>query len=384
MNFDQAKLLWSLPWDADWVSAVSFIGPRRVAAGNHLGEILVWDLPENPEPAPAPPPEKNKSGSGEKSERPLHAAPPPARQLLGHSNVVNRLVCAEDRWLISASHDHTVRYWDLQAAPGASAKLTLNARTIEDALRSKSSGRKPPAPHEAEVRTQPSAKTLEGKEWIVGLGLNQDRSTLITGDDAGQVTLYDRAAGTELKRWQVKGWAYAVALSPDRRQAFVSERYPLVFDSGRHTGAKLWDAAAGTVQHDLSKEFKNMQLAAAAYSADGSVLAVGRGGEADGTSGKVFLVDPASGKIQREFNPGHLNGLTDLCFHPDGKHLLSAGRDTVVRIWSLADGKLVKELGKPRGGQFKDWIHALSLTADGTRLAAADMAGHVHIWQLGS
>jgi len=384
VNFDQAKLLWSLPWDADWVSAVSFIGPRRVAAGNHLGEILVWDLPENPEPAPAPPPEKNKSGSGEKSERPLHAAPPPARQLLGHSNVVNRLVCAEDRWLISASHDHTVRYWDLQAAPGASAKLTLNARTIEDALRSKSSGRKPPAPHEAEVRTQPSAKTLEGKEWIVGLGLNQDRSTLITGDDAGQVTLYDRAAGTELKRWQVKGWAYAVALSPDRRQAFVSERYPLVFDSGRHTGAKLWDAAAGTVQHDLSKEFKNMQLAAAAYSADGSVLAVGRGGEADGTSGKVFLVDPASGKIQREFNPGHLNGLTDLCFHPDGKHLLSAGRDTVVRIWSLADGKLVKELGKPRGGQFKDWIHALSLTADGTRLAAADMAGHVHIWQLGS
>ena len=384
MNFDQAKLLWSLPWDADWVSAVSFIGPRRVAAGNHLGEILVWDLPENPEPAPAPPPEKNKSGSGEKSERPLHAAPPPARQLLGHSNVVNRLVCAEDRWLISASHDHTVRYWDLQAAPGASAKLTLNARTIEDALRSKSSGRKPPAPLEAEVHTQPSVRTLEGKEWIVGLGLNQDRSTLITGDDAGQITLYDRAAGTELKRWQVKGWAYAVALSPDRRQAFVSERYPLVFDSGRHTGAKLWDAAAGTVQHDLSKEFKNMQLAAAAYSADGSVLAVGRGGEADGTSGKVFLVDPASGKIQREFNPGHLNGLTDLCFHPDGKHLLSAGRDTVVRIWSLADGKLVKELGKPRGGQFKDWIHALSLTADGTRLAAADMAGHVHIWQLGS
>ena len=92
MNFDQAKLLWSLPWDADWVSAVSFIGPRRVAAGNHLGEILVWELPENPEPAPEPPADKNKSGSGEKSERPLHAAPPPARQLVGHTNVINRCV----------------------------------------------------------------------------------------------------------------------------------------------------------------------------------------------------------------------------------------------------------------------------------------------------
>ena len=54
MNFDQAKLLWSLPWDADWVSAVSFVGPKHVAAGNNLGEILLWELPDKPEPAPEP------------------------------------------------------------------------------------------------------------------------------------------------------------------------------------------------------------------------------------------------------------------------------------------------------------------------------------------
>ena len=84
-------------------------------------------------------------------------------------------------------------------------------------------------------------------------------------------------------------------------------------------------------------------------------------------------------------------GPTYVSLHPDGKHLLSAGRDTVVRIWSLADGKLVKELGKPRGGQFKDWIHALSISSDGTRLAAADMAtffavllvGFAYVWNRG-
>ena len=110
----------------------------------------------------------------------------------------------------------------------------------------------------------------------------------------------------------------------------------------------------------------------------------------------VYVTDSATGK-QREINlreqltPAELawlnptpDFLSGLAFHPDGKHLLSAGRDTVVRIWSLADGKLVKELGKPRGGQFKDWIQALSLSSDGTRLAAADMAGYVHVWQLGS
>jgi WD40 repeat protein len=73
-------------------------------------------------------------------------------------------------------------------------------------------------------------------------------------------------------------------------------------------------------------------------------------------------------------------GATDLVFHPDGKHLLSAGRDTTVKIWSVPDGKLVKELGRPRGGQFKDWFHAVAVSPNGRRIAAADMAGQVQVW----
>jgi WD40 repeat protein len=360
VDFGKAALLWSLPWDAAWVSAVSFVGPAHVAAGNNLGEILLWKLPEKP---------------GD--------APPPERQFVGHTNGINRLVCAEDRWLISASNDHTLRYWDLQGAPGEPVKVVLNARTIEEAERNKSSGKKPPSPLEVEVHTQAAAKTIEGREWITGLALSHDQSTLITGDDAGQVVLFDRAGGAEKKRWEVKGWAYAVALSPDLKQAAVSERYPLVFDTGRHTAVKLWATDSATVQHDLTKDFKDMQIAAAAYSNDGKVLAIGRGGEAEGPNGKVFLLDPATGQKLRELTPGHLSGLTDLCFHPDGQHLASAGRDTLVRIWNIADGKMVAELGKPRGGQFKDWIHAISFSPDGTRLAAADMAGFVHVWQVG-
>jgi len=382
INFDKATLLWSLPWDASWISAVSFVGPNHVAAGNNLGEILLWELPEKPEPAPEASTDKSKPAAV-KGEQPFCAAVPPVRQFTGHSNVINRLICAENRWLISASNDHTLRYWDLNAATGAPVKIVLNARTIEDALRNKNTGRKPPPPLEVDVPTAPAAKTIEAKEWIVGLAMSQDQSALIVGDDAGEVVIMSRIDGAEKKRWQVKGWAYAVALSPDLKQALVSERYPLVFDSGRHTAVKLWDVTAGTMQLDLSKEFKDMQIAAAAYSADGKVLAIGRGGEADGMNGKVFLIDPATGKKERELAPAHQYGATDLCFHPDGKHLASSGRDTVVRIWNIAEGKMVKELGKPRGGQFKDWIHAISFSPDGTRLATADMAGFVHVWQLG-
>src|SRR5262245_5411334 len=94
VDFNKASLAWNLQWDADWVTAVSFIGNNRVAAGNNLGHILLWELP---------------GGSG-------GAAPQVTRRLVGHTNTINRLVATPDgRWLISASNDHTVRYWDLQA-----------------------------------------------------------------------------------------------------------------------------------------------------------------------------------------------------------------------------------------------------------------------------
>lgn len=108
----------------------------------------------------------------------------------------------------------------------------------------------------------------------------------------------------------------------------------------------------------------------------------GRGGEFQGET-PLVLVDVASGK-KRWQSPGHKLGVTAVLFHPDGKHLLSSGRDTTVRIWQVADGKLVKTLGQPRGGQFNDWLHEIALSPDGKWLAAADMAGFVHVWRLSS
>jgi WD40 repeat protein len=359
---DLAKttLAWTLPWDADWVTAVCLVGPRRVAAGNNLGQILIWDLPDSATAAP----------------------PPPARRLDGHSNAINRLVATADgRWLISASNDHTIRYWDMQSASQRSDTVVLNLRARAEAETKK---RKDPPPLEAKVAVYEAVRVLEGhKDWILGLALSADDNLLVSGDDKGDVIVWDRPAATELRRWHVKGWSWALALAPDTSALLVSERVPLIFDSGRHAGLKLWDPRTGKLQRDLSKDFDKQQIAAAAFAPDGKILAVARGGESDGNNGKVTLLDPATGKKLRELVPGHLNGCTDLAFHPDGKHLFSAGRDTVVRIWRVEDGKLVKELGQPRGGQFKDWIHAVSVARDGQWLATADMAGKLQVWALG-
>jgi WD40 repeat protein len=360
-DLSKPTLAWTLPWDADWVTAVAWVGrSRRLAAGNNLGGVVLWDLPAQP--------------GGE--------APKPTRRLDGHTNAISKLASTPDgSVLLSASYDHTVRLWNPAAEPSGTESIVLNARAIADAeARKRNGARVPPAIPASVGVVKDSRVFAQHREWVTNLALTRDGRTAISGDDGGHVLVWDTLTATVRTRWQVRGWAYGLAIGPDGRQACVGERVPLVFDSGRHAGLKLWDAATGTVVRDLSADFKGQHIAAAAYSPDGSVLAIGRGGEADGNGPNVTLVDPTGAKKPRPLTPGHLNGATDVAFHPDGKHLASCGRDTVVRIWDMETGRLVSEAGKPRGGQFKDWFHAAGWSADGAWLAAADMAGAVQVW----
>src|SRR5262245_25012795 len=154
---EKTTTAWTLKWDADWVTAVSFVGPKRLAAGNTLGDILVWELPE-------------KTGG---------PAPMPVRRLAGHSNTINRLIATPDqRWLLSASNDRTVGCWDLQAEPAEMGVVVLNARAIADAEAKKK--RTPPAV-EAKVRVQKADKVLTGhKDWVLGMSLTADGNLLVT------------------------------------------------------------------------------------------------------------------------------------------------------------------------------------------------------------
>ena len=361
--FEKSTLVHTLTWDADWVTAVAMIGnSRRVAAGNNLGQIMLWDLPE-------------KAG-GE--------APKPIRRLDGHTNVISRLTSTSDgKWLVSASYDHTIRIWDMTASTKGHEDVILNARAIADAEARKRNGAKVPPALPAKVELQSAAHVVDlHKEWVSNFCFSMDEKFVLSGDDGGEVILWNFAERKAIRRWKTKGWVFALALSPDAKQALVSERKPLVFDSGRQVAINIWDVEKGEVFKNLAADYKDMFIGSAAFSPDSKLLALGRGGEAAGLNGKIWLVNVADGKKVKELSPAHQDGVTDLAFHPDGKHLASSGRDTVVRIWNTADGKMVKELGKPRGGQFKDWICAISISSDGKWIAGGDMAGAVFVWSL--
>src|SRR5262249_10397919 len=185
--FDKAQLAWNLPWDADWVTAVAWLGPsRRIAAGNRLGDILIWELPEKP--------------GGE--------APKPTRKLSGHTNSINRLIASKDgNRLYSCSHDHTIRVWDLKAQTKGEETSALNAVT-RDQIKKRSG--KVPAPIEAKVAIQSAATEYKcHSEWVVSMVLSRDEKLLVSGDDNGLVLVQDAASGKEVGRLKVKGWVYS-------------------------------------------------------------------------------------------------------------------------------------------------------------------------------
>ncbi|MCO6457745.1 MAG: hypothetical protein J5I93_20770 [Pirellulaceae bacterium] len=360
MQIGKARQVWQLEFAGEWPTSVAFLGDsRHLAAGNRQGDIRVWQLPEPPVPV-----------EGGKSE----TAPdtPPAGQLKGHDNGITHLLATPDgRTLISASLDRTVRLWDPRAdADGAKQVL---------------------AGH---------------RDWVQALGISGDGRRLISGDDSCLTIVWDLATGAELTRWTGydRVWVTAAALSPDGSRAFTAE-----YADGRGSfdrpaaQARFWNATDSSLQQDLLKvwlpDIKDQDrgdtygyaqawgklfgrgLVCAAFSPDGSLLAVGQGGETG--TGKVHLVDVASGQIARTVS-GHQYGVCDLCFSADGKYILSCGRDTMVRICQVSDGQEVLTLGKSRGGQFKDWLHALAVSPDQQWVAAADIAGLVHVWQLES
>lgn len=393
MVIDKPKLLWQLQFEGAWPMAVTFLDSgRRLVAGNQAGQLLMWDLPAEPPPFEPP---KNK-------ER-LAPSAPPVRRLDGHENGVARLIATPDgRWIVSASLDHSVRLWDVNADPTGEAEVIIDLETRQaEAKRSK----KDDALNQpgVSVKTQQATHQFTGhQDWIEALGINDAGTRVISGDNRGHVFVWDLADRKQVGHWQGRPWNWivAAALSPDGQTALVSEHRYKRDDFDVPTAAlKLWNVADATETLDLLKiQFPKLMpddtsyggsqlwrkfiangLIAADFSPDGKLLALGQGGETD--KGQIHLLDATTGTLVRTIS-GHQYGVTDLQFSSDGKYVVSTGRDTTLRITQVEDGKEVAALGTPRGGQFKDWLSSLTIAPDQKTVAASDIAGLVHVWSL--
>jgi WD40 repeat protein len=74
---------------------------------------------------------------------------------------------------------------------------------------------------------------------------------------------------------------------------------------------------------------------------------------------------------------GHRGWVRALAVSPDGKTLASCGNDHLVKLWSIPDGKPLRELAA-----HESHVYNLTFHPDGTALVSADLKGIVKVWDL--
>src|SRR5690242_17994657 len=72
---------------------------------------------------------------------------------------------------------------------------------------------------------------------------------------------------------------------------------------------------------------------------------------------------------------GHHGPVFAIAFHPDGRHMASAGVDHTIKVWDVSTGRTVRTL---RGHD--DKVLALAYAPDGRALASAGREGMVYLW----
>jgi WD40 repeat protein len=173
------------------------------------------------------------------------------------------------------------------------------------------------------------------------------------GDDNYLVTVWrltdgSLAAGLE----GFTGTVWDTAFSPNGR------RIASAADSIFHERGRLHDSQTGIGQAVLSGAGTGYCVA---FSPDGSQLAVG--GLQDYPNGRIWIYDSSTLELIRELKAPGQNVL-DLAYTADSSELIGAGTDGSIRIWSAADGRLLKSF---RG---KIQANRITLSPDGSLLAS--------------
>ncbi len=326
--------------------------------------------------------------------------------LTGHDAAITAI--AFDRSgnrVISGSADKTSRVWKLDGGaaelfkhegyPGAVVGVALSDdATVAFTTGTENVIRQWSVADGAEVRSIAGHGAVV-RELIVR-GAN-----LFSASDDGTVRLWNTANGAAVRAVTHGGNLRCIALSADGTK---------LVSGGTDKTAKLWTVANGAPIATLAGAVA--EVTSVVFSTDGSRVAVGasdgvRVWESDGRAGEhlqtpatcpqgvVWSADGAAllacrtdGRIEQhglavtQVIPLLDAGTTRISVAPDGSALFAGGSAKVVRVWSLADGRVanpapVRTLSGPAGT-----ITGLAVSRDGKRLAAGSEDRNAFIWDL--
>lgn len=284
---------------------------------------------------------------------------------LGHTGSIRRLAVSPDgKQLLTASHDHTARLWELDtgrelAVLRGHEDETHNVAFAPDGKSFLTCGRDGLIIH-YDTTTRMEKRRMSGH----GAGVHM---VLFTSGGADfwsasfdhTIRSWSLATGDELRRLDGhRKEVRSLALSRDGLQMLsvgldqatywdLSEGKPLCSFAG-HSG----DMLSGVIAPDRKHAFTTGK--------DGTIRVWGLN---DGKQTQVWT--------------GHSGDVYNLVLHPSGKYAATGGLDQTFRIWSVPDGELLCTSPAQVG-----WVAALAFTPDGKRLVTAGYANDARLWNL--
>jgi WD40 repeat protein len=280
-----------------------------------------------------------------------------------HGDDINdALFTSDGKYLITASADQSVRFWDAASGKEIKEKALVFEGAVID---------------------------LDVTDSVLAIGRKDGFLTIVyLGRPDLKPVHYELTSGVSAVHFSPNGALLAVALS--------------------NGDVKFWHVK-NTYFYNGPKHLKSNYVALA-FSPDSNWLVSGgadslaRLTKRDGTmqysvphgdwvEGVAFGPDPAwyvtvsdDNKVrvlntmtgQEKLRMSHAHFVQKVQVSPDGQWIASTGYDRVVRIWDAASGSQMLEFPLNANGS------AISFNQDGTRIVAADESGNISIWDISS
>lgn len=336
---------------------------------------------------------------------PVQAEAPQIIPQIGHAGKITELFFSpDDRYLFTGSNDHSIKLWDVETGR---LVRTFKEKDLNFAFGfavSKDGQTVVSAPRNKTVRIldATSGRILRthkiGVEIGVGnlLALMDDSSGFVIGSDDGKLRLFDLRSGRPVRTIKA-----LKTISSGGYNAFLTglialDGGKLLLSGARGDDVRLWDAKSGRLVRIFARErrFTKKEVSSPkktsteplAVSPDGRIVMQG------GWDGKLRAWDFHTGRLLysvQAFGPlptsERLSAdddgtipLDSLAITPDGQNVVTATswgllgtEEGVVKVWDVSSGRLVRSINLST----RDWISALALTSDGSRLVVAGGRG---------
>lgn len=170
------------------------------------------------------------------------------------------------------------------------------------------------------------SQSLEHERVLTRCAFSPDGKYLVAGGQDEKVQCWELESGKKSTFAAHRSWVDAIAFHPDKQRVFTADF---------HGAIHCWPFAAANPKPQWSQAAAHKGwIRTLLVAPDGNLLSAGN-------DHVVKLWSAANGKLLRVFT-GHENYVFSMAFHPDGKTFVSGDLFGKVRQWDYKSGKLLR------------------------------------------